>query len=224
MHPNTPLYTLYTPYIHPIYALNTPLHGRYVILQVLLEAGEGLVEIKQIATEGGEEGEEGKGEGGMETYITIDASKIETVGKKVIGDFLNRLQVYKTTANAAEGKAMYDKYSHVGDDMLKMRDEVLARRKPRNLLVQPHVAAPSDLDAYGTPFGQHPGSQGSPGNEEGKEGKKGKKEGSDDDSEPILVTFPATLEGVIDSFMARFADEAATLELRELAADNMDRW
>ena len=61
------------------------MQARYVILQVLLEAGEGLVDVRV-----GED-EEGK----PDIVIRLDRSKIGTVGKKAVGDFLRKLQVIR---------------------------------------------------------------------------------------------------------------------------------
>merc|ERR1711962_1575090 len=61
-------------------------HGqaRFVILQVLLEAGEGFLSVKQIT------GEDGK----PDLELTMDRTKIQSVGKQAIGQFLQKLQVY----------------------------------------------------------------------------------------------------------------------------------
>ena len=60
------------------------MQARYVILQVLLEAGDGLVTIKETVDE------DGKGN----LMIELDKEKIQTVGKDAIGKFLRKLQVW----------------------------------------------------------------------------------------------------------------------------------
>ncbi|XP_070578955.1 dipeptidyl peptidase 3-like [Ptychodera flava] len=106
------------------------MQARYVILRVLLEAGEGLVEIEPIT------GEDGK----PDAVIRLDRSKIETVGKTAIGNFLRKLQLYKSTADFENGKAMYENYSTVNDDnpqkFMTLRNVILARKQPRRMFVQ----------------------------------------------------------------------------------------
>ncbi|XP_078001286.1 dipeptidyl peptidase 3-like [Glandiceps talaboti] len=109
------------------------MQARYVILRVLLEAGEGLVTIERIT------GEDGK----PDAVIKLDRSKVETVGKEAIGKFLQKLQLYKCTADFDQGKAMYDKYSTVDDEtpekFLSLRAVIMARKQPRRMFVQPNT-------------------------------------------------------------------------------------
>ena len=59
------------------------MQARYVILRVLMEAGEGLVTIEKLVGE----------DGNPDLIVKLDRSKVNTVGKKAIGDFLRKLQV-----------------------------------------------------------------------------------------------------------------------------------
>ena len=75
---------------------------------------------------------------GADTTIMLDRAKILTTGKKAVGVFLQKLNVYKATADVDEGISMYKKYTSVPDDMLPLRQVVLAQKQPRKLFVQ-HV-------------------------------------------------------------------------------------
>ena len=101
------------------------MQARFAILQCMLEAGDGFVTIKKNEKD--------------ETVLSMDRSKIPTVGVPAIGRFLQRVQVYKATANFEAAKAMYDKYTAVNEKFQELRAEVVARRKPRKIFVQPNL-------------------------------------------------------------------------------------
>uniref|UniRef100_A0A3Q3WMX7 Dipeptidyl peptidase 3 n=1 Tax=Mola mola TaxID=94237 RepID=A0A3Q3WMX7_MOLML len=106
------------------------MQARFVILRVLLEAGEGLVGLEETT------GEDGK----PDARITLDRSKIHTVGKNAIHGFLCKLQVFKSTADVEGGRALYDNYSTVNDsgvhNFLRLRETVLLRKEARKMFVQ----------------------------------------------------------------------------------------
>jgi len=105
------------------------MQARFAILRVLLEAGEDLVKITRT-TDADEK---------PDLEITLDRTKIESVGKPAIGAFLRKLQVYKATADFESAKAMYDFYSSVDEDFANMRMIVLDRKLPRRMFVQPRT-------------------------------------------------------------------------------------
>ncbi|CAL8111205.1 unnamed protein product [Orchesella dallaii] len=108
--------------------------ARFVILQVLIEAGEGLVTVVEKT------GSDGK----PDLELTLNQSKIDTVGRKAISDFLLKLQVYKSTADIKSARSMFDKYSAVNNDgqypWAKWRDIVLDKKQPRKIFVQPNLS------------------------------------------------------------------------------------
>jgi dipeptidyl-peptidase-3 len=102
--------------------LQAHMRARYCILQVLLEAGENFVQIIEEKDN---------------CYITLDRSKIKTVGMKAMDRFLLQLGVYKSTCNLKDGIEMYQRYTTVNDRFLRIRKIVLEKKQPRKVFVQP---------------------------------------------------------------------------------------
>jgi dipeptidyl-peptidase-3 len=100
------------------------MQARYVILQSLISAGEGLVNIQL---------EENN------VFVTLNRSKIITIGRKTVGDFLTRLQIFKSTADVERGTKYYSELSQVPPLFLTIREIVLTQKKPRHVFVQPHT-------------------------------------------------------------------------------------
>jgi len=97
------------------------MQARFAILQVFLRAGNDFVKLEQT-----------------EDNLTIhmDRTQIRTTGRKAIGDFLQKLHVYKCTADFPAGSALYSDYTTVQGSFLEMRRIVVARKLPRKQLVQ----------------------------------------------------------------------------------------
>lgn len=107
------------------------MQGRFALLRVMLEAGDGLLTLA-------------KNDAGAWT-LTLDRDKIHTVGREAIAEFLRKLNVYKATADAEAGRELYERYTTVEPELLALRDDVIARAKPRHIWVQPVT----DLDLEG---------------------------------------------------------------------------
>ena len=118
------------------------MQARYCILQCLLEAGQDFVSITKDDSKG--------------YIVSLDREKIFSVGLPAIHAFLNRIQVYKSTADFDAAKSMYiDGYSQVSEEFLAMRTIVLEKKKERALFVQPNMTIENDvvvLKEYETNF------------------------------------------------------------------------
>lgn len=119
--------------------------ARYVILRVALEAGEGLVSVKETT-----------GDDGLpDLMLTLDRSKIYTVGRQAMGEFLKKLQVYRSMGDADAGRAMFEKYSEVPSEgpfpFAKWHEIVVRKRRPRMILAMPNtrvVGEDVELQSY----------------------------------------------------------------------------
>jgi len=104
--------------------------ARFVIVGVMLEAGEGFLKIEKVT------GEDGK----SDLLITMDKTKLESVGAPAIATFLKKLQVLKSTGDDKGARELYEKYSRVSDTgdhpWLLWRDIIVDRKQPRPILVQ----------------------------------------------------------------------------------------
>ncbi len=119
-----------------------------------------------------------------DVIVELDRTKINSIGMKCIGDFLLKIQVYKSTGDVTPAIEMYTKYTSVDDQFLRLRNIVLAQKKPRQLMVQ---VVTDVVEVAG-------------------DAKKKTVE---------LKEFDASVEGLCDSFAARFPAE--DLELLRLA-------
>ncbi|UYV78782.1 DPP3 [Cordylochernes scorpioides] len=114
--------------------------ARFVILQVLLEAGKGLVSLSPRT------GADGR----PDLLLSLDRTKISSVGHPALGTFLQKLQVYKATADLAKAREMYDAYSNVNEAYVGYRAVVMERKKPRKMFVQANTSLEGDRVALNT--------------------------------------------------------------------------
>jgi len=70
--------------------------------------------------------------------IKLNRSKITTIGRKAVEDYLQRLHIYKATADFKAGSEYFAQMTHVDDEFWgkKVRDEVLRVKQPRKIFVQ----------------------------------------------------------------------------------------
>ncbi|CAO3614928.1 unnamed protein product [Cunninghamella echinulata] len=102
------------------------MQARYAITKVMLEAGDDFLRIEEI--------KDNEGKDTLE--IHLDRSKIRTVGRPAVAEFLQKLQVYKATADEVEGTKLYLDVTSVPDKLIKWREIVLANKQPRKVFVQ----------------------------------------------------------------------------------------
>lgn len=72
-------------------------------------------------------------------YLNINREKLRTVAFEGIKKFLAKLHIYKSMGDFEAAKKMFDGYSAVDDEMLRVRDIVIANKVPRRINLQPNV-------------------------------------------------------------------------------------
>jgi dipeptidyl-peptidase III len=70
--------------------------------------------------------------------LALDRSKILTTGRKAVEDYLQKLHIYKSTADFDAGSKLYVHMTDVDTDFwgTKVRDEVIRNKQPRKVFVQ----------------------------------------------------------------------------------------
>ncbi|ORX57056.1 dipeptidyl peptidase III [Hesseltinella vesiculosa] len=100
--------------------------ARYAITATMMQAGQGFLEFKNIT--------DSDGKASLE--IHLDRSKIKSVGRPAIAKFLEQLQVFKATADEAQGTELYNEKTAVPDDWLLYRGIVISHKQPRKVFIQ----------------------------------------------------------------------------------------
>ena len=83
-------------------------------------------------------------EGKDDIKFKIDRSRLRNQGFKAISDFLHKLHVYKSMGDFEEAQKFFNHYSQVDETMLKVREIVVAKKKPRRIELQPNLVLSTD--------------------------------------------------------------------------------
>ena len=101
------------------------MQARFSILKTFLDAGDDFTTLSYTEDDL------------SDLTIKVDRSKILSHGRPAVEKYLQKLHIYKCTANQAEGRKLYDEMTHVDDFWgQKIRNEVLRRKTPRKVFVQ----------------------------------------------------------------------------------------
>lgn len=99
--------------------------ARYSILKCFLDAGSDFCKLNYSKDDL------------SDLTIRIDRSKITTIGRKAVEDYLLKLHVYKSTADVEAGTKLYLDMTHINDFWgQKVRKVVLDNKQPRKVFVQ----------------------------------------------------------------------------------------
>ncbi|TLS29530.1 hypothetical protein PpBr36_00233 [Pyricularia pennisetigena] len=104
--------------------------ARFAILRCFLDAGDGFCKLEEI-----KDPETGALK---DLVIRLDREKILTTGRKAVGDFLQKIHIYKSTADVETGTKFFSDMTNVGLEYwgTKVRDVVLEHKQPRKVFVQ----------------------------------------------------------------------------------------
>ncbi|KAJ5719516.1 dipeptidyl peptidase [Penicillium malachiteum] len=109
------------------------MQARYSILRTFLAAGNDFVKLSYTKDDL------------SDLEIHLDRSKILTHGRAAVEQYLQKLHIYKSTADVEAGKAMYDDITSVDSWWgTKVREVVLKNKVPRKVFVQANTVLEGD--------------------------------------------------------------------------------
>ncbi|RXG47942.1 hypothetical protein VDGE_04363 [Verticillium dahliae] len=100
--------------------------ARFSILQCFLQAGDDFCVLDY------------KKDDLTDLEIKLDRSKVLTTGRDAVGKYLQKIHIYKATADVEAGTAFYKEMTNVDMDFwgTKLRNVVLQNKQPRKVFVQ----------------------------------------------------------------------------------------
>ncbi|CAG5035838.1 unnamed protein product [Parnassius apollo] len=101
--------------------------ARFVLLRLLQLEGDGLLTVSEPRP-------------GHELLLTLDRHRLATDGKRIIGEFLVKLQTLKATGDSVAAEQLFDRYSRLDEPWSRWRDIVMLHKQPRNIFVQPNTS------------------------------------------------------------------------------------
>lgn len=79
-------------------------------------------------------------------YWNVDRSKLRTTAFKALSEFLAKLHSYKSMGDYETAEKFFNHYSEVDEEMIRVRNIVLAHKLPRRLELQPNLFHDSASD------------------------------------------------------------------------------
>ncbi|KAE9375368.1 dipeptidyl peptidase III [Stipitochalara longipes BDJ] len=101
--------------------------ARFAILRCLLSAPDDLLTLKHTLPDM------------SDLKLHLDKTKILSHGKPAVSSFLQKLHIYRSTADVENGTALMETMTEVDEYFLKIREVVWQKRQPRRLFVQPNT-------------------------------------------------------------------------------------
>ena len=101
------------------------MRARFAILQAFLDAGDDFTKLQYTMDDL------------SDLTIRVDRNKILSHGRPAVERLLQKLHVYKSTADVEAGRELYEKWTEVSDFWAyKVRDAAIKKQPPRKIFVQ----------------------------------------------------------------------------------------
>lgn len=99
------------------------MQARFSILKTMLSAGPSFITLESSADDRDD------------LVVKLNREQIRSHGIPAIGKYLQKLHIFKSTADFAAGKKLYDDMTRVSEDMAKYREVVMRKKLPRKQFV-----------------------------------------------------------------------------------------